>query len=220
MFSDWKSLIPIVTSVITATVAIIAVMLTGKQIELSNKQHLFDKRIENYIIATGLIQLYRSNYDVINEDINNKGDIPIFSNKSCFNFLTNNTYLEKITCAIDNPLKEPSHKELLIKLENLKEVATKIKFLFSGKVSLLLEDFVLCYQELLFAMYKYQMVIDDMEKENENKNHELGYEEIGEMLGEKTQRGKLQKAFDKLKEADSKLKTANVEERIKKQIRL
>lgn len=92
MFSDWKSLIPIVTSVITAAVAIVAVMLTRKQIKLSNKHHLFDKRIENYIIATGLIQLYRIKCD----DINKEEDKPIFSNKLNFNSLTNNTYLEII----------------------------------------------------------------------------------------------------------------------------
>lgn len=123
MFSDWKSLIPIVTSVITAAGAIVAVMLTCKQIKLSNKQHLFDKRIENYIIAIWLIHLYRINCD----DINKEEDKPIFSNKLNFNSLINNTYLEKITCAIDNPLKEPSHKELLIKLENLKEADSKLK---------------------------------------------------------------------------------------------
>lgn len=156
MFSDLKSLIPIVTSIVTsivtAGVAIVAVMLTCKQIKLNNKQHLFDKRIENYIIAGGLIQLYRSNCKYIN----NEKDRPMLSNDFDFNLLTNNTYLEQITCAIDNPLKEPSHKELLIKLETLKEVATKIKFLFSGNVSILLGNFVLRYQELLLVMYKYQ----------------------------------------------------------------
>lgn len=92
--------------------------------------------------------------------------------------------------------------------------------MFSENISIPLENFVLRYQELLFEMYKYQMVIDAMEKEKENKNHELGYEELGKMLEEEAKRGKLQNAFGKLKEADSKLKTANVEERIKKQIRL
>ncbi|URZ02726.1 hypothetical protein [Clostridium felsineum] len=214
MFSDWKYLLSIVTSVVTSIVAIFAVILTCKQIRLSNKQHLFDKRLENYIIATGLIQLYRSNCNYIN----NEKDTPILSNHMDFEFLTNNTYLEQITCAIYNPLKESSQKELLIKLENLKEVATKIKFLFADNVSILLGDFVLRYQELLFEMYKYQTCIKEINKENEN--HKLTLEEIAQKVGEKTCRVRLQEAFDNLKKADSALKMANVEDQIKKQIKL
>lgn len=120
--------------------------------------------------------------------------------------------------AIDNPLKEPSHKELLIKLDDLNVVATKIKFLFSGNASNLLGDFVLCYQELLFEMYKYQTIVEKINKENEN--HKLTLEEIAQEFGEKAYRDKLQKAFDNLKQADSDLKKENVEEQIKKQIRL
>ncbi|SMC17481.1 hypothetical protein SAMN02745134_00345 [Clostridium acidisoli DSM 12555] len=212
MFGDWKSLIPIVSSV----VAIVAVILTYKQIKLSNKQHLFDKRMENYIIATGLIKLYRSNCN----DINNEKDEPMLSNDFDFNSLTNNTYLEQITCAIDNPLKEPNHKELLIKLENLKEVATKIKFLFSGNASNLLGDFVLRYQELLFEMYRYQIILDKIIKQNENGNHALEFDELAKKFKEEKYRDRVQKAFNNLKQANSCLEKENVEEQIEKQIRL
>lgn len=214
MFSDWKSLLSIVTPIVTASVAIVAVMLTRKQIKLSNKQHLFDKRVENYLIATGLIQLYRSN--CMNFD--NKKDEPMLAISLDFTWLTNNTYLEQISSALDNPLKEPSHKELLIKLENLKDVATKIKFLFSDEASGLLGDFVFSYQELLFSMYQYQIVLDKMDKVNEG--HRLTIEEAQQEVGEKRHRIKLQKAFDNLKQADIMLRKENVEEKIKKQIKL
>lgn len=217
MFSDWSFLVSVVSvfaGMGSAIVAIVAVMHTRKQINLSNKQILFDKRIENYIIATGLIQLYRSNSSVIN----NEKDGVMLSNNIDFIWLTNNAYLEQINCAIDNPLKETSHKELLIKLDNLNVVATKIKFLFSGNASNLLGDFVLYYQELLFEMYKYQTIVEKINKENEN--HKLTLEEIAQKFGEKAYRDKLQKAFDNLKQADSDLKKENVEEQIKKQIRL
>lgn len=217
MFNDlsfWVSVVSACAGIGSAIVAIVAVMHTRKQINLSNKQILFDKRIENYIIATGLIQLYRENCKFINDE----KDEPMISNSLYFTQLTNNTYLEEITSAIDNPLKEPNHKELLIKLENLKEVATKIKFLFSDKASNLLGDFVLCYQELLFEMYRYQTIINKINKENEK--HKLTLEEIAQEVGEKPYRTKLQDAFEKLKQADSILKKENVEEEIKKQIRL
>lgn len=201
-------------SVVTAVVAIIALIQTQQQIKLSNKQYLFDKRVENYLIATGLIQLYRSNC----MHFDNEKDEPMLVIGLEFAWMTNNTYLEQITSAIDNPLKEPSHKKLLIKLEELKDVATKIKFLFSGEASVLLGDFVLRYQELLFAMYQYKIILDKMNKVNEG--HRLTIEEAQQKVGEKKYRIKLQKAFDDLKQADSLLKKANVEEQIKKQIKL
>lgn len=214
MFSDLKSLISTATSIISAIVACVAIILTLRQIKLSNKQHLFDKRIENYIIARGLIQLYRDNASVIN----NEKDGVMLSNDFDFKLLTNNTYLESITYAIDKPLKGLGHKELLIKLENLKEVAIKIKFLFSGNASNLLGDFVLYYQELLFEIYRYQIIINQIYKENQI--HEEEIEEAAKKVGEKTYRVKLQDAFDNLKQADSALKNENVEEQIKKQIKL
>ena len=217
MPKDWNFIFSVVTAlvgIVTAIVAIFSLGQTRKQIKLSNKQHLFDKRVENYLIATGLIQLYRNNCMHFNDE----KDEPMFSVDLDFTWLTNNTYLEEITPAIHNPLKEPSHKELLIKLEDLKEVATKIKFLFYGKSSILLGDFILRYQELLFSMYQYQIILDKMNQVNEG--HRLTIEEAQQKVGEKKYRIKLQDAFDNLKQADIMLKKENVEEKIKKQIKL
>lgn len=207
---DWNFLL----SVITIIVASYALIQTHHQMKLSNKQHLFDKRMENYLIAMGLIQLYRNNC----KDFDEEKDEPIFALKSYFIWLTNNTYLEEITTAIDNPLKNPGHKEFLIKLEKLKEVGTKIKFLFSDNASDALGDFVFSYQELLFSMYQYQILLNKMYEIN--KDHKLSLEEIQQKLGEPKHRLKLQRAFQNLKQADDLLKKKNVEEKIKNQIKL
>lgn len=210
MTIDWN----IILSAITICVALIALRQTSQQIKLSNKQHLFDKRMENYLIAKGLIELYRG----ISIKIDDKKDEPIFAVSSYFTGLTNNTYLEQITPAINNTLKEPSHKALLVKLESLKEVATRIKFLLSDEASVLLSDFVFRYQELLFSMYQYQIVLDKMSEIN--KANPLTTKEAQKQVGEEEYRIELKKAFDNLKQAESLLKKENVEEQIKKQIKL
>lgn len=200
-------------SVITACVAIIAIIQTQVQIRLSNKQHLFDKRVESYLIAIGLLQLYENNYSTFDRE-----DEPFLAIDVQFSFFTNNTYLEQIASSISSPIGSSEHKQFLIKMENLTETATKIKFLFSGSASVLLGDFVLRYQELLFSMYQYHILIVKMQAENEKSAITL--EEAGRRLGEKQQRINLKKAFDNLKQTYICLEKENVKEKIEKQIKL
>lgn len=201
-------------SMITAIVAVIALSQTHKQIKISNKQHLFDKRMENYLIAKGLIQLYRNNCMIFN----NEEDEPIFDAKLYFVWLTNNTYLEQITPAISDVLNPLNHKNLLIKLEDLKEISTKIRLLFPNKTGYLLADFVLKYQQLLHSLYKYQILLKDMDKMNEA--HKFTLEEIQEKIGEEKYRIELKTAFDSLRKGYNLIEIKNVEERVEKQIKL
>ena len=49
-------------SVITALTAILALVLSVRQISLSNKHQLFDRRMEAYMLTNGLIALCKDNY--------------------------------------------------------------------------------------------------------------------------------------------------------------
>lgn len=79
--------------------------------------------------------------------------------------MTNNTYLEEITDVIHYTLEKTYHKEFLIKLEMIKDVAAKIEFIFNENGAVLLKEFVLSYQESLIQMYQYQILFEKM-KEN------------------------------------------------------
>ena len=57
MIIDWNFWL----SVITAIAAIVALFLSVRQIQLSNKQQLFERRLNAYIITNGLIELYKKN---------------------------------------------------------------------------------------------------------------------------------------------------------------
>ena len=102
MFKDWNFWF----SVITAIVAVIALFQTNRQIRLGNKQHLFDMRIEYYLIAKGMMQLFDKNSNILDEDKKND----MLAIEFVFAQMTNNTYLEKISSVISHPLEEPYHK--------------------------------------------------------------------------------------------------------------
>lgn len=210
MLTDWNFWF----SVITAVVAVIALMQTKQQIKLSNKQYLFDKRVEHYLIAKGLIQLYESNKTLLTV----RDDEPAFAMDFIFAQMTNNTYLEKITDVIAHPLENPYHKDFLIEMEIMKDVSAKIKFMFGGKIAFFLGNYVLCYQELLFKMYQYQILLNKMQKSAQDFN--LTLDKAQEAVGEKQQREELQKAMEDLKQAYDILKKEDVEEKIEKQIKL
>ena len=123
-----------VFSAITAIIAIIALIQAKQQIKMSNKQHLFDIRVEHYLIAKGLMQLYETNQYLL-MDVKN-----VFEFKMHFFFttMTNNTYLEDITNVISHPLEQPYQKQFLIRMEMMKDASTKIKYVFNGKPAVLL----------------------------------------------------------------------------------
>ena len=210
MLTDWNFWF----SVITAIVAIAALLQTKQQIAMSNKQHLFDKRVEYYLIAKGFIQLYENNKTLLIF----KDDEPVMAMDFIFAQLTNNTYLEKITGIITHPLEQPYHTEFLIKMETLKEISTKIKLIFEGKEAVFLGNYVLCYQELLFKIYQYQILLEKMDKTSQKFN--LTLDKAQEAVGETQHRKELQRTIRDLKEAYNAMKKEQIEEKIQKQIKL
>lgn len=209
MLKDWNFWV----AVITAFVALFALFQTKQQIKLSNKQHLFDERIEQYLIALGLIELYLKEKSLLKKENTSAMAVDFL-----FERMTNNIYLEDITLVIQTPLEQPLHKIFLTKLESMKNVAAKIKLIFNEKPASLLGQFILRYQELLFSMYQYKILLTRMQKSSQQFNWSL--EEAQKKMNEGEQRDKLYLAFDNLENAYILLDKEKVKEKIEKQIKL
>ena len=65
-------MIGIIFSVITSIIAIIALIQTNRQMKLSNKQQLFDRRLKIYITVHGLLELYKQNRHIFEMDKKNE----------------------------------------------------------------------------------------------------------------------------------------------------
>ena len=211
MVIDWN----FVLSIITTIVAVIALIISVAQIKISNRQNMFDKRLNNYMVIKGLINLYEQNRERLEA---NKKDEPIFAIDLEFCWLTNNNFLEEIQSAISEPLTQPYHKEYLKKQEEIKRIAQEVLLVFSGKEAQILSEFVLSYTDLLHKMYQYQILLKHMKEDNEKKPTMLNV--LQERYHEKSFRDELLLGYKKLKEYYDKLVEEKVETKILKQMRL
>lgn len=82
LFKDWNFWL----SLITGLTAVIALVLTLMQIRLSNKQSLFERRLECYLKIDGLMQLYKENQKLLEAE---RKDEPLFAVDLEFLWLTN-----------------------------------------------------------------------------------------------------------------------------------
>jgi hypothetical protein len=192
---NWDAFSSIATGV-AAFIAMLALIALFYQIWQSNKQQLFDKRLEVFLLADGLVKLYERNRSELSKIPH---DEPLFTVELDFIWLTNNSYLEKMANAIKKPLEQPAHGDFLRALEDLEAVATKFRLLFGGDEANWMASFITNYRKTLFAMYKYKGLIDQM---SENSNR-FGWteEEAQEKLHEPSRRKALLQLLQQLEES-------------------
>ena len=184
-------------SIITAVIAIIALFQTHVQIKISNKQFLFVKRLDKYLLAKGLLELYKDNEKLL--DYNSCPDDEAIIVDYQFINLTNNNYLKDVTCIINEPKNNDFKNAFLVKIEELKKLSTEIKFLFPNKSGQLLGNFIMKYQNILMELYKYQIISDLINDDNIPRKNKPTYIGLQKEYGELEHRHRLYNAINELK---------------------
>lgn len=210
----YDNLLPIIT--VTAT--LIALWQTHKQIKISNKQYLFDKRLSKYLLAKGLLELYKDNESLI--DYTDDPDTEAIIVDYQFINLTNNNYLKDVTCIINEPKNNEFKNNFLVKIEELKQLSNEVRFLFPNKSGLLLSNFIMKYQNVLMELYKYQIVLDLMKKDEITRKNKPTYNELQNEYGELKHRHRLYDALDDLKKSYHEVVSKKVINKIEKSIKL
>ena len=211
MLRDWNFWCTVMTSV----AAVVAIGVSVHQIRLSNKQQLFERRLKAYMMANSIISLCKENYVFLSEK--RKAE-PQFANDLVFVWLTNNTYMEGQAEAIEHPLEQPFHKELLKKREELRNMAMEFEFIFKGNVASLYGNFLRDYENALAVMYQYQIIIKKMEEEN--GKHPNTSEVLSKMFSEEEYRDRLYDTLGKLKVSYDTVSQEKNDKQLRKQLAL
>lgn len=166
---------------ISAIVAIIALFISCYQARLSNKQSLFNRRLNIWITVDKLMSVYVKNAKDLEHD-----DEPQIAIGLLFEWLTNTTYLQSISASINKVLDADPQLKLHLKLDEMKSLAMEARFCFKGKSGDAIAEFIEAYQSLLFSMYQYQIMVKRMHQNAEKYQWTL--EQASEKLHEPSQR--------------------------------
>ena len=205
-------------SIITIIATLIALWQTHKQIKISNKQYLFDKRLSKYLLAKGLLELYKDNESLL-DYTDDSDDEAIIVDYQFIN-LTNNNYLKDVTCIINEPKNNEFKNNFLVKIEELKKLSNEVRFLFQNKNGLLLSNFIIKYQNLLMELYKYKILLYLMKKNEIPRKNKPTYNELQNEYGELKHRHRLYDAIDDLKKSYHEVVSKKVINKIEKSIKL
>lgn len=166
---------------ISAIVAIIALFISCYQARLSNKQSLFNRRLNIWITVDKLMSVYVKNVKNLEHD-----DEPQMATDLLFVGLTNTTYLQSISASINKVLDADLQLKLHLKLDEMRSLAMESRFCFKGKSGEAIAEFIEDYQSLLFSMYQYQILLNKMSQSA--KEYQWTLEQASEKLHEPDKR--------------------------------
>lgn len=148
-------------SMVAIIISIVALFQTRNQIKISNKQCLYDRRLEKIILFRELKILYEQNQILLKD---RKGLLQVVDYP--FMWLTNCSLLENMNLAMKNPLHKDEQKQFLYKCEVLEKAAVEMELLWKDKIGVEVSSYIRKYKELLQAMYKQQVFLTELRKEN------------------------------------------------------
>lgn len=205
--------INILLPIVSLIIALVAIFQTKKQIELSNKQHLFDRRLEKYIIIKDLLLLFANNRELIVDKKDLTG-CPDFQ----FKLLTNVSYLSDMIFAIKEPLNSDKQNIFLTKCEMLEKYAVEISLLWDNDTGKIFGEFIKTYKEVLFKLYQLQIYISHIDDYNKKQNNILELmmdsNEFDKRTSETEKRIKLFETINELDRIYNRIINENLEQKL------
>lgn len=209
-----SEIISVSVSVISIIIALIALFQTSRQISLSNKQQLFDRRLSRYL-EFNTIYLYTENKLQLKDE-----STFYHTNDLVFSWLTNCADLEEMALAVSKPLQQKEQKILLTKYEQLKNSAIEISMIFDGNSAKIAENFTSSFADLLKTMYQQQVYISKLKEQEDKDKKPLYLEDYEEKCRKMAVSLGLFELRDKLENLDGEIIRQKVLDEMKNSLRL
>ena len=202
-------------SVVSIAIAVFALVQTQKQIELSNKHQLFDKRINCYKPCSEFKRLVGNSLGILefpsSENILKRGQII-----RLFESLTQSYYFDSISQIMIFPADFMREKAFMIKLEEIKGMVISLNFLFPKNISKEIEVFIKNYVDVLYDLYCYRLQwVTFSPNQIEVLEHFKKY-----ITDEETMRKKLCDSCHRLYESYKEVEKSKIMEQVEKTIQL
>lgn len=180
-FEIAKFISEIVLTVVAISISIIALFQTKTQIKLSNKQLLFERRLEKYTVIESILSEYNC-IDFLEIDYSSKDDLDAFA-KIVLESLFDCIILKDAQWTIDK-LTDLTDRDVsnvfLSQCSKLSVLSKEITIIFNNEKSKIVSKFINYYSMLILNIYHYIRFTKDGSKEQENSikridkiNHEL-----------------------------------------------
>lgn len=201
-------------SVITVLAAVIALFQSHKQVKISNRQALLDRRINKFLLFKDLLANYSNSITLLEESILSQDvEFP-------FIYLTNCSSLEMIANVMKNPLSHEEKNFFLTKCEELEKSAIEVELIFKSSVSKYMAEFIIVYKKLLQAMHRQQIALNGLKDNIFDQKSCMSLDIFQEKVHDWAEKNKLYETADTLKKLYQLINDREVEKKIRKEISL
>ena len=182
---DWGILWSALSAIGTVLAVIIAYWQIRKQIELSNKQHLFDQRLDCYIEGVKTINIFKEKSDILERIKNYDLSTPYRLPWPIFLMLIDDQILFKVATDIEMKIDPVFEERVYKRISDIKQKSVKLKLLFNDGEADDLSVTMICFTDLLSALIEYSKIIEIIrqpmnELTNETKDPKTYAEQISE----------------------------------------
>ena len=173
----------IVLSIITAVAAIVALFISVFQIINSNRQKLFERRLNAYLKIKWMKLLCDQNKELLDKYVKmaTENNMPLLGLEELFYHMTNTAYLESMQPAIYHIADYEWQRKYLLKVDEIRSLSEEVRLIFPGSIGYDLSDFVFYYGEMIVLIYRYQSMMQKGMNAKDVINKSIPVDELEEM---------------------------------------
>lgn len=203
IYPNWEA----ISTIFAGLACSISMHQISAERKLSNKQSLFEKRVDIIVLFSKLIKCKDNSamFFAKNED----NDNIYFDWGMATNYLLSTGELHEVYAAYSNPDDDSEKRKLLIAIQELGDIGYKVKLLFPESIGAKLYDFFLIYGELLMSIYRYRTGIQHLER-TEEKLCPKSYRKVLAIV--KNEYNEVLSQWDRLQTVAESIKIENLDE--------